>query len=291
MNKTLTCAGMLLLLANPLLATPHSSLSDAVNHKVNATIPQNKDAIKHNLRVNFSISEYFYDERLDQDNGPFDADIACKAYALDTNWLILSGTCMRYDQNDIREEGDHEYLDRHDRTVRNISNHAENNNIMLIWTPTPQYKAPFVNVLATTSPAQLFTLSANHTVKINTARYGKDAVRTRKLKTNSIKGNIFKLDEGWTDLSGTATDPLFLISPAGNEFLAGYNNGNISYALQMTLDDILNTYDGQTSDEWFALTKSDLEFIKATVLAKRPKDWSRIKSRLFLDKTDKPYFK
>ena len=291
MNKTWTCAGLLLLLACPLFANTGTKLESTVTNKVNAAVATNKGAIKKNLRVDFAISESFYDSKMDQDNGPFDADIACKAYALDAHWLILSGTCMRYDEEgDIREPGDHEYMERHGRTFRKHYNHAENDNVMLMWTATSDYNAPFVNVLGTDSPNQLFTLSANHTIKINTARHARDAVRTRKLKTGSVSGKYFKLDEGWTDLSGTATDPLFVISPKGNEFLAGYNNGYIGYALQMTFDDIFHTFDGRTSDEWFSLTKEDLNFIKKTVQEKRPQDWARIRTRLFFNTTDKPFF-
>lgn len=291
MKKNLAYAGLLLLLACPLFAVSSQKLEQAVSSKASAAVPTNKDAIKGNLRVDFPISEYFYDGLRDQDNGPFDADIACKAYALDEHWLILSGTCMRYyDSGDIREVGDHEYIERHGRTFRENINHAENDNVMLIWNSTGGFKAPFVNVLATDSPNQLFTLSANHTVKINTARHGRNAIRTRKLKTGSVSGKYFKLDESWTDLSGTATDPLFLISQNGNEFLAGYNNGIISYALQMTIDDIFHTFDGQTSDEWFSLSKEDLNFIKRIVQQERPKDWARIKNRLFFNTTDKPFF-
>lgn len=288
MNKTWTWAGLLLLLACPLFA---NTVESSVSKHVKTALMTNKDAIKNNLRMEFPVSEYFYDNRTDEDNGPFDADIACKAYALDAHWLILSGTCMRYyDEGDIRESGDHEYLERHGRTFRKNINHAENDNVMLVWTKTANFNAPFVNVLATSSPNQLFTLSANHTIKINTARHGRNAVKTRKLKTGSVSGKYFKLDEGWTDLSGTATDPLFLISPKGNEFLAAYNDGIISYALQMTFDDILHTSDGHTSEKWFTLTQDDLTFIKKTVEKNRPQDWARIKNRLFFDTTDKPFF-
>lgn len=291
MNKVWTCASLLLLLACPLFANTHAKIAATINNKVNARLSTNKGAIEKNLRVNFAISESFYDHKRNQNNGPFDADIACKAYALDSHWLILSGTCMRYDEEgDVREAGDHEYIERHSRTFRTHYNYEISDNVMLMWTDNSSYEAPFVKVLATTSPNQLFTLSADHTIKINTARFGQNAVKTRKLKTGSVSGNYFKLDESWSDLSGTATDPLFLIAPDGNEFLAGYNNGYIIYALQMTLNDILNTFDGRPSDEWFSLTEGDLSFIKAVVQEKRPQDWARIRTRLFLNTTNQPYF-
>lgn len=290
MNKTLAYAGILLFAVCPLFAQSNDALERKVTKQVKAAITPNKGAVEKNLRIDFEISEYFYDERYEQDNGPYRADIACKAYALDSHWLILSGTCMRYSSGDIREPGDHEFIKRHGRVVKNHINYAQNANVMLIWTNENKYAAPFVNVLATSSPNQLFTLSANHTIKINTARFGKDAVRNRTLKTGSVNGNRFQLNEGLSDLSGTATDPLFLISPEENEFLAAYNNGNLSYALQMTLDDFLNTFDGEPSKDWFSLTKNDLEFIKQTVQANRPNDWNRIKQRLFFNNTQAPFF-
>ena len=291
MNKTWTFAGLLLLLACPLFANTDTKIGSTINKKVNEVVAANKGAIKENLRVDFAISESFYDSRLQQDNGPFDADISCKAYALNSQWLILAGTCMRYDEErDIREDGDHEYMERHSRTFRRHYNYAENGNVLLMWSAKSRYSAPFVKVLATTSPHELFTLSANHTIKINTSRFGRHAVKTRKLKTGSVSGNHFKLDESWFDLSGTATDPLFVIAPNGNEFLAGYNNGYISYALQMTIDDSVNTSTRNPSDAWFSLTKEDLNFIKETVQEKRPQDWARIRTRLFLNTTNRPYF-
>lgn len=290
MNKTLVCVGMALLLACPLFAKEDTDLKTSVQRSVSAVKRTNQGAIDNNLRVDFEISESFYDERSELDYGPYRADIACKAYPLDSHWLILSGTCMRYSNGDIFEPGDHEFIERYGRTVKNNINYKRGYSTILIWTKDAQYKAPFVNILATSSPNQLFTLSADHTIKINTARHGRDAVKTRKLKTGSVSGNYFKLDESWTDLSGTATDPLFVVSPQGNEFLAGFNNGYITYALQITIDDFFNTFKGKTSDEWFSLDQSDLEFIKATVQEKRPQDWARIKTRLFFNTTDKPFF-
>lgn len=260
----------------------------------------NKGASSKNLRVDFKITEKFYDNNMDQDNGPFEADIACKAYALDAHWLLLAGTCMNYSTESIRELDDHVYMERHDRKILsaytgsidlNVKKYTRNERIMLIWNDIANFKGPYVNVLATNSPTQLFGLSASHTVMINTSRLGTDALRERSFKSSSIKGNTFKLDEGLTSLSGTATDPLFLFSKQGNEFLAAYNQGEISYALQITFNDIVNTFDGKPSDTWYSLTKEDLIFIKDTVNMYRPKDWSRIKGRLFFNGTETPFFK
>lgn len=294
--KKLISAYMLLALVTLHMPVSAAEVStQAVQAAVKKSLTNNAGAIKNNKRVDFVIDESFYDERLDQNNGPFRVDLACKAYALDTHWLLLAGTCMRYyTEGDIRAVGDHEYMERHGRTIKSASpsmdGYAENGSVMLLWSAKAQYAAPFVNVLATASPNNLFALTANHTVKINTARFGTDAVKKRKLLTNSVKNNTFKLDEGATDLSGTATDPLFMISANGNEFLAAYNNGTISYAYNMTFDDAFHTFDGQPSDIWYSLTKEDLNFIKSTVTQHRPSDWARIKNRLFFNQTVTPYF-
>lgn len=202
---------------------------------------------------------------------------------------------MRPDNADIWETDDHKLISREERQVftyegREFTNMAYNSKIMLVWYNQAQYVAPFVNVLAASSPKQLFTLSKTHQVQINTARYGKDAVRTREFDDNSASGNYFKLDESWTQLSGTATDPLFLINSDKNEFLAGYNNGYLHYNYLLTLNDFFFQFDGLPSDTWYSLSLEDLHFIRATVQAHRPQDWPLIKTRLFYNTTDLPYF-
>lgn len=283
-----------------------SALFEKITHKVavaaqkQKTKPTNAGAIKQNYRVDFNFSEKFRFSSTDIERGPFEADMACKAYALDSHWLILAGTCMNYFNGDIFELGDHEYIERYGRKINrthvgsfelNPGNYAKNKGVMLIWDQNANFAGPYVNVLATNTPKQLFVLNANHTIKIHTARFGLDAVRERSLKPHSVQDNTFQLREGRSDLSGTATDPLFLVSARGNEFLAAYNAGTISYALQMSLDDITHTFDGKPSPNWYTLSANDLQFIKKTVQQHRPKDWARIKGRLFFNQTSVPFFK
>ncbi len=321
MNKKFMLACIFMIGATSLFAAEApapkaDAVAAAVNKKVAAA--SNKGAINKNLRVDFRITEYaarpeegdvvYPGEELSvvgAEVGPYEADLACKAYALDSNWLILAGTCMRYDSNAVEINGIR-YPKRAFREIKSpfrvngfsieSTHYASNGNVMLLWTGNKGLAAelralPKVNVLAVSSPARLFALSANNTFKINTARLGSNAVRERTLKSNSIKGNRFQLDEGVTDLSGTATDPLFLFTPSGREFLAGYNDGILHYRLQVTLNDAPFTFDGAKSKNYFSLNLKDLEFIKKTVLAKRPGDWNRIKQRLFYNQTAKPYFK
>ena len=323
MKKTfaLVCLSLLGVTAAFAAGKPASKadVSAAVNAKVANALQNNNGAIKNNLRVDFRITEYvtryvedgvvFPSEDEPQNGriqkGPYEADLACKAYALDSNWLILSGTCMRYSPDPVQiyeptyYERDGREIDS-DFSVGNYSipakNYAYNDDVMLLWTGdanTAKFlsELPKVNVLAVSSPNKLFALNDVNTFKINTARLGTNAIRERKLKTNSIKGNMLQLEEGATDLSGTATDPLFLVTPSGREFLAGYNDGILGYALQITFNDIVNTFDGRTSKDYFTLSEKDLNFIKKTVLEQRPGDWKRIKNRLFLDQTATPYFK
>ena len=269
----------------------------AQNQKAKNT---NTGASTQNLRVDFTISEKFYDKKIKQDNGPYNAHIACKAYALDSHWLILAGTCMDYSNEDLRDIDDRFYIRRYNRQIKRAligsttldeRNHARTRNVMLIWNDKSIFQGPYVNVLATAAPKQLFTLSANHLLKIHTSCLNANALRARTLKPNSVKGNTFKLDEGFTDLSGTATDPLFLFSARGNEFLSAYNAGKISYALQISYRDVKYNSHGNFSDTWYTLSANDLQFIKKTVQQHRPKDWARIKGRLFFNQTSVPFFK
>ena len=167
--------------------------------------------------------------------------------------------------------------------------------LMLLWTDNEELAAsletlPKANVLAVSSPNQLFALSADNIFKINTARLGTDGVRIRTLKNNSVNGNKFQLNDKWTDLSGTATDPLFLVTRNGNEFLVGYNDGMLLYALRFPRNDSIWDYQGKPSKDYFSLNLEDLNFIKETVLKERPQDWERIKERLFYNKIKSPYF-
>lgn len=318
MKRTLIATYLLLLGSSTLFAAvPAADVANAINSKVAAS--GNKGAIEENIRVNFQISESMYREETDEieypgetlhydraEVGPYKADLACKAYALDSNWLILAGTCMRYSKDPVVANG-REYKHRTGRKVISsfapegfyaipASNFETNGNVMLLWTDKKENaaklgKLPKVNVLAVSSPAKLFALSADNIFKINTARFGSDAIRERTLKSKSINGNKFQLDESLTDLSGTATDPLFLFTPTGREFLVGYNNGELAYALQIDFNDIIHTYDGRKSKDYYSLSLNDLNFIKKVVQKHRPADWKRIKQRLFYNQTAKPYFK
>ena len=276
------------------LATDTATLTKQVQRAAQVHLTPNVGAIKNNSRLDFYITE-----RLDYPGrtvyGPYRADLACKSYALDSHWLIVAGTCMRVDNSDIWEYGDSQLITRFDREVfqkngTEFTTFKNNARVMLVWSDQAQYRGPFVNVLAVSSPKQLVALEKTHTVKINTARYGRDGVRTREFDTTSAHGNYFKLDESWTQLSGTATDPLFLIAPNENEFLAGYNDGYVHYNYLRSLNDLIFPNDGLPSDTWYSLTQEDLHFIRHTVREKRPQDWERIKARLFYETTSAPYF-
>ena len=259
-------------------------------------LPSNAGAIKRNRVVHFQVQEAVYNINTNAFYGDYRADIFCKAYALDVHWLITSASCLRIYQGDLWRVNDHRYLER-ERTSTLVASErtghfAQNNNLVLIWTTGEKtYNGPFVNILATSSPSQLAALPAGYTLKINTARFGLDGVRTRSISLGSIQGNQFELEESLLNLSGTATDPLFAVSKDGREFLTGYNNGINSYSLLTSADASLRTSSGLSSSSWFSLGERDLEFIQQTVQTNRPQDWQTIKTRLFFNQTQAPYLK
>lgn len=227
------------------------------------------------------------------------SSVSCKAYALDTHWLILAGTCMEAIQQSLHPQWHNTYRGDKDafeiqlkeglseRTVGlitekgllpDVKNHlAYNDRVMLVWHDKEAYRAPFVNVLAVASPYGLQALqNQKHTLKIHTARFGSNKTVARSIQQGTISENTFALLEHWYDLPGTYTDPLFAVNPAGSEFLTGYNT-----AVQFI----------QTAGKrWYSLTYADLLFIKNTVQQNRPQDWPRLKDRLFYNDTACPYF-
>ena len=257
-----------------------------------AATPSNKGAIKENKVAHVTVVDRFGNGvDIDGEDMIIAANVytyGCKAYALHPNWLLVAGTCVHH----LDPEPFHDPFSPAKFAMSYVAAQTPeeeldyNGNILLIWRDKPLYKAPFIKVLAVSTPQQLFALTATHQVQINTARLGLDKVVDRTLKSGSIKKDssgqvLFQLDETWTDLSGTATDPLFLISATSNEFLAGYNNGVLDYQARV----------GRSSPDWYTLSESDLKFIKDTVQENRPQDWSFIKTRLFFNQTKTPYFK
>ena len=298
MKKLITFLLCLTILPALLHAMPAALLASKVQQAVlQATLPpSNNGALENNLRLDFFIRESLWHASLEQMLGPYLADLSCKAYALDEHWLIIAGTCMRMAQGDIWQKGDQHYLSRLHRSVFHLdstlfSNYANNKRVMLVWSDKPLYRAPFVHVLAVSSPAVLAELEENnHQVIIHTARLGRNVSRQRTLEKTSFKENFFKLKESRFNLSGTATDPLFLVSQTKREFLAGYNNGYLRYYYLTDVNSLVNKYDGLPSDTWYHLQKQDLQFIQKTVLKRRPQDWPRIKKRLFYNTTSIPFF-
>ncbi len=245
----------------------------------------NSGAINQNTLVDFNVQDFY--------EGATDAKelrLHCKAYPLSAHWLLVAGTCAKA-HNGLGLGAKKLITQQHLLIPADLSSRfAYNERILLVWSAKYNFTGPFVNVLATTSPKQVFTLSAFMNVKINTSRFGKNAVRTRQLGTPVASKNpakkLFTLAEKLTDLSGTATDPLFLIEQDGahNEFLTAYNNGILNYAEHP------ESLAGNPSPNWYSLQKEDLQFIKDTVLNNRYQDWAQIKTRLFYNDTKTPYF-
>ena len=284
----------------------------------------NEGAIQKNHRLTFTVT----DGRFVPENNNFaameKAEIYCKGYALDAHWTLVSATCFNafafngwkdnvpYAQQvysvsmhtnswenweTIFEDEKHQFLGYRAQTgVLPVNNPhmAANHHLLLIWHEQEVYAGPYVNVLAVSSPRQLFTLQANNIFKINTARYVffSDAVRERSLQAGSVKGGTFRLNESATDLSGTSTDPLFLLTSKHTEFIAGYNAAKLGkkwHRPEWFSGD--KTREGLPCPTWYSLTQNDLWFIERTVRAYRPQDWMRIKARLFFNQTQTPFFK
>ncbi len=297
MKNLSICFGLLFFLSPYLTANSHTDLIQRIERQVVSTSPHsNADAIYHPLRLNLYIKEMVYNTQIHENFGPYMADLACKAYALDEHWLLVAATCMRPTQSDLWQVGDHLFLQRHSRQSfwpdqTPFENYRENKRIMLVWQEKPIYQAPFVKVLAVSSPKTLIAMGGNGVLKINTGRFGTDAVRTRTPDVNSVRGNTLRLKQIPGQLTGTATDPLFFINRQKNEFVVGYNNGSLDYWYAISLADVFRTFNGLSSHIWYTLTKNDLLFIQKTVQTYRPQDWQRIKTRLFYNTTNTPYFK
>ncbi len=274
-------------------AQGNTELTNRVQRAVQSGIV-NAGAEKNNLTLYFLLKETVRHENTGSE-GTFHAEYHCKAYALDEHWYILAGTCGNSVQADVGHNDKDEYTRRGLTLLAEDGtelNYTKNKHLMLLH-EEKFIPGVYINVLATSSPVQLFTLTAEkYTAVINTSRFGLNKVLTRELKPKSILGDSFELNESVFDLSGTATDPLFLIGPNGNTFLAAYNKAPLVYYFYDHPGQVRGDLDaaGDRSARWFSLTKEDLQFIKDS-LKNYPVDWKRIKNRLFLDQTQTPYFK
>ena len=274
-------------------AQDNTELTNRVQRAVQSNII-NTGAEKNHLTLYFLLEETVRHENTNSE-GTYHAEYHCKAYALDEHWYILAGTCGNSVNSDVGHDDRREYT-RHNLKLKTLSGekltYFKNPHLMLLR-EEKFIPGVYVNILATSSPVQLFTLTAEkYTAMINTSRFGLNKVLTRELKPKSIMGDSFELNESAFDLSGTATDPLFLIGPDGNSFLAAYNKAPMFYYFYDHPGQIRGDLDakGDRSARWFSLTKEDLQFIKDS-LKDYPADWKRIKNRLFLDQTQTPYFK
>ncbi|MBR4592939.1 MAG: hypothetical protein IKO35_07005 [Elusimicrobiaceae bacterium] len=215
----------------------------------------------------------------------------CKAYALDSHWLIASANCINPDRKAYKRFQENERYDdvRIETSLANRHfNFVSNERVTLIYVK-PEYEqtekgfsAPFANVLAFDNPQAVHFLNANNTFAFHTDHVlGISSVRHRALQLGSVHNNTLNLRNKLTDLSAEALDPLFLITPQENEFLLGFNQGNVNSAR--------GTY--EDSNSFYTLTAEDLRFIRQMVNKYRPQDWPHISQRLFLNTTDKPCIK
>lgn len=279
----------------PIIQNLKQSLIKSAYNAAPRVLEPNEGAIEQNKVVHFFIKEHLSDDNFEY--GTFEADIFCKAYPLDVHWLVVADTCLNVSDEDIFSKGDHNSIQRQrvEESLKNAGTRSiyRNGNLMLIRLNEGAYTAPYVHLLAVDSPAKLFALGRTNEIKINTSRLTlfKDHIRSRTFKTDSADGDFFQLDEGKFDLSGTATDPLFVISAKEkHEVLAAYNQGEITYALQISENDIFHTSTTNPSPDWQTLTQNDLEFVKQTISKQEPAAWDRVKKRLFFNNMQKPFF-
>ncbi len=243
----------------------------------------NRGAMKNHQTVKFRVWDY---EHLTTHSQYVAYEIGCKAYVLDSHWLIVNSTCIQA-QNKLATNPLF-HVDGHTLVpLQEGMAWEEGLRISLLWHPKPIYTGPFVKVLATFSPERLVALAhEGYELWINTSRLGLDFIRRRDVLASSILGNLFHLDQNTFQLKGAALDPLFVISPEQNEFMVAYNAGYITYKASLRI----RSWQEHKSSTWYNLDKYDLEFIKKTVLQHRPQDWPRIKQRLFYNQTRTPYF-
>ena len=326
MKKILTAVSLISLAAVcSFAADVKAELQEQISKTFATSAPAitNQGASAQNLSVFFKIykghlgRDYYSDGHAEDvvlvsDNS---ISVNCKAYALDEHTLVLAAPCAKAMAFDGFERGEDEdpiiysawlcstvnckvrensqflgYISEYGIMKDSGESFAYNDRIMVIWNTLLPLSGPYTNVLGVSSPQQLFALTSNHTVKINTSRFGKDAVKDRTLKANSVHKNSFQLDESGTDLSGMSTDPLFLVNTSHSEFLAGYNAAKLKRVSGL-FSPMYSDTEGQKSNLWYGLTKADIELIGNSIQKYAPKSWAAVSGRLFYNQTDKPYFK
>lgn len=220
---------------------------------------------------------------------PANALATCKAYALNRHWLITSKQCADPFYNEEDVIGVYTAKRQVQGNFLQLDDMFTNDHIALIYS---EKKLDISNgpmkVMAFSNPVDIFALP-EATFKVNTARFGLDKVVDRKLvKTDTLKNGLVSLNEKRLQLSGTATDPLVYIE-GKNEYIVGFNNAPLELKFQVPSEGDGQS-DGKTSPDYMILGEQDLAFIKDTVNKKDQLSWEKIKSRLFLNSSEKPYF-
>ncbi len=201
----------------------------------------------------------------------------CKAWALNENWLITAATCGQQSNPRISS-----YKVRtHQILLENREfDFAKNDHVMLIWKNTEQvpyaFNAPFTKLLAVNTTSHLFSLQWQNQILLS------KGYKTKKTSVNP--GYLGQYTCEIANKSRHPTDSLFVVTPQGSEFLAAFSNVFFDYNKDIGVV-------VRRSALFTSLTERDLQFIKETVNAHRPQDWQSIKTRLFYNDIEKPYFK
>jgi len=220
---------------------------------------------------------------------PANALCSCKAYALNSHWLITSEKCANpfYDEDNVVGV----YIAK--RTV--LGKHLQldtmftNKHIALIYSDKKlDISNEPMKVMAFSKPKNIFAVP-EASFQVNTSRFGLDKVVDRKLvKTEKLDQGMVSLNEKKLNLSGTATDPLVYVENK-NEYIVGFNDAPLELKFQVPGEGDGGS-NGKKSPNYTILEKQDLEFIRETVQKQDSLSWDKIKSRLFLDSSEQPYF-
>lgn len=199
----------------------------------------------------------------------------CKAWVLNENWLITAATCGQPSNPGASNYKVH----THQILLENREfDFAKNDHVMLIWKNTEQipysFNAPFAKLLAVDTTSHLFSLQWQNQILLS------KGYKTKKTSINPGYRGQYTCEI--TNKSRRPTESLFVVTPQGSEFLAAFSNVFFDYnKMGVTI---------HSSALFTSLTKRDLQFIKETVNAHRPQDWQSIKTKLFYNNIETPYF-
>ena len=198
----------------------------------------------------------------------------CRTWPLNENWLITAATCGQKSEHPDKNVE----VRTHKISLENPDfDFATNDRIMLIWKNNDQsatsFAAPFTKLLALDTAARLISLQWQNKILLS---------KGRKTKSTSVELGYHGQYTCKIDKKASWTNALFVVTPQGSELLSAFSDTYFDY----------NRHSNRIRRSPFFnnLTKRDLQFIKETVNTHRPQDWQSIRTRLFYNDMEKPYF-